>query len=257
MGLRVSVITVVYNGASTIADTLDSVAQQSYPDIEHIVIDGASSDSTVEVVRRYPHISQLISEPDQGIYDAMNKGVAAATGDVIVLLNADDHYQHDDVVQLAVNALQDNQVDACYADLVYVKTNDVDIVTRYWTSQAHRPGLCFSGWMPAHPTLFMRRSVYDKVGLFNIALKYQADLEFCARVFEVHGTSSVYVPQIWVRMRMGGVTNGSLKTMLQGNWESYQALKRLGLRSGFFRYFGAKLLPKVMQYVRRPNQEAR
>lgn len=253
MTLKVSIVTVVYNAVDTIADALTAVSQQSYDNIEHIVIDGASTDGTQSVIEQFEHIASFVSEPDKGIYDAMNKGIEKATGDVIGLLNADDFYQHKDVVRDAVQALEQNKVDACYAKLVYVDSVDTNKIVRYWESKDHFPGLCFTGWMPAHPTLFLRRAVYDRSGLFNTDLAYQADLEFCARIFEQSKISSVYVPQIWVRMRMGGVTNGSFKTMWQGNWESYYALKKLGLKTNPVCYFFGKFSPKFRQYFLKPR----
>ena len=249
---KVSIVTVVYNGALTIADTLRSVQQQTYADIEHIVIDGASTDETLAVVRQFPHVAHVLSEPDSGIYDAMNKGVSLATGDIVALLNADDQYQHDEVVEQAVNVMRESAVEACYADLVYVKQRDTRQVVRYWRSQTHQPGLCFSGWMPAHPTLFLLRSVYERAGLFDTSMQYQADLEFCARIFEKYKISSIYVPNFWVRMRMGGVTNRSLTTIFRGNWESYQALRKMGLKTACLPYFVKKLAPRIVQYLRRP-----
>ena len=249
MTLKVSIITVVYNGVDTIIDALTAVKRQSYGNIEHIVVDGASTDGTQAVVEQFDHVDKLVSEPDSGIYDAMNKGISMATGDVIGLLNADDFYQHEHVVSDAVDALESNNVDACYADLVYVDYANTEKIVRYWTSQDFTQGLCFKGWMPAHPTLFLRRSVYDRAGLFDTTLRYQADLEFCARIFEKTTISSIYIPELWVRMRMGGVTNGSIKTMWQGNWESYYALRKLGLNTNPVSYFLGKFLPKIKQYL--------
>jgi len=237
---------VVFNAEHTIGDALESVARQDYSDIEHIVVDGASTDNTmVEVEARANSLAKVVSEPDSGIYDAMNKGLALATGDVIGLLNADDVLQDSGVISQVVEAHQDESLDACYANLVYVKADDLSQVTRYWRSQSHYQGLCFRGWMPAHPTLYLKRRVYDKVGNFNTDLRYQADLEFCARAFEVHSIRSKYIPELWVRMRLGGVTNNSLSSMIKGNWESYKALRKLGLKrdpiSYFFIKFGSKL----------------
>lgn len=251
----VSIITVVFNAEETIADTLRSVSLQRYTNIEHIVIDGASTDKTLSVIKRYPHVAKVISEPDEGIYDAMNKGLSLASGEVVALLNADDHYQHDRVIDTAVAALYEQDVDACYADLVYVKYDHPAEVVRYWTSRSYEKGLCFSGWMPAHPTLFLRAHVYQQAGLFDTSLRYQADLEFCARIFEKLAITSAYVPEIWVRMRMGGVTNRSLKTVLAGNWESYQALKKLGLTTNPILFFARKWFPRLLQYLRRPKKE--
>ena len=253
MTLKVSIVTVVYNAVDTIADALTSVKQQSYDDIEHIIIDGASTDGTQAVIEKFGHIAKFVSESDTGIYDAMNKGVSMAKGDVIGLLNADDFYQHEHVIRDAVVALENHNVDACYADLVYVDAIVTDKIVRYWTSKSHSQGLCFTGWMPAHPTLFLRRSVYEQTGKFNTNLDYQADLEFCARVFEKTKISSIYIPEVWVRMRMGGVTNASFKTMWKGNWESYYALRELGLNMNPLRYFLGKFTPKLKQYFTKPT----
>lgn len=247
--MKVSIITVVFNAEHTVADAIASVAKQSHNDIEHIVIDGASTDGTLNVINANSGtIAHIISEPDTGIYDAMNKGVRLATGDIVGLLNADDVYEHDDVIAEVVEAHQDPLLDACYSDLVYVKADDLSQVTRYWRSKEYVKGLCFKGWMPAHPTLFLKRHVYDKVGLFNTELDYQADLEFCARAFELHSISSFYIPKLWVRMRLGGVTNGSIKTMVMGNWESYLALRKLGLKRDPISYFLIKFSSKLPQF---------
>lgn len=247
--MKVSIITVVFNAENTIADAIDSVASQSYDDIEHIVIDGASTDTTLSIIESNSgSIARIVSEPDTGIYDAMNKGIELASGDIIGLLNSDDVYQNNKVIAEVVHAHRDANLDACYADLVYVKADDLSEVTRYWRSQNYKKGLCFKGWMPAHPTLFLKRRVYDTVGLFNTNLKYQADLEFCARAFEKHQISSRYIDNIWVRMRLGGVTNGSIKTILAGNWESYLALKKLGLERNLISYFAIKFASKLPQF---------
>ena len=247
--LKVSIITVAFNAASTIEETIRSVASQDHPAIEHILIDGDSSDDTMEIVGRYQsHFAKIVSEPDNGIYDAMNKGIRLASGDVVGMLNADDVYQDETVLTQVAETLADDSLDACYADLVYVKTDDLSNVVRNWRSRDHTPGLSFRGWMPAHPTLFLKRQMYDRVGLFDTSLRYQADLEFCARLFEVYRVNSRYVPRLWVRMRLGGVTNNSLKTIMLGNWESYLALRRLGLRRNVFNYFAIKFASRIRQF---------
>lgn len=250
--MKVSIITVVFNAEHTIGDALDSVANQDYANIEHIVIDGASTDNTMsEVNARAKNLAEVVSEPDSGIYDAMNKGLALASGDVIGLLNADDVLQDNTVISQVVAEHQDESLDACYANLVYVKPNDLDQVTRYWRSRNHYKGLCFKGWMPAHPTLYLKRRVYDKVGNFNTELHYQSDLEFCARAFEIHSISSKYIPKLWVRMRLGGVTNNSLSSMIKGNWESYIALRKLGLKRDPISYFLIKFGSKLPSFFRK------
>ena len=169
--MKISIITVALNAEHTIGDALNSVASQSHTDIEHIVIDGASTDGTMRVVNQHrAGLSHIVSEPDSGIYDAMNKGLGLARGEVIGILNADDVYQDDSVLSQVAHAHKEKNIDACYADLVYVKPDSLQTVTRYWRSRNYTPGLCFRGWMPAHPTFFIKKHVYDKVGLFNTKL---------------------------------------------------------------------------------------
>jgi glycosyltransferase involved in cell wall biosynthesis len=250
--MKVSIITVVFNAEHTIADALRSVASQTHSDIEHIVVDGASTDATLRVIQaNSDRVAKLISEPDKGIYDAMNKGLELATGEVIGLLNADDVLQDETIISQVAAAHADQDLDACYADLVYVKQNDLTQVTRFWRSRDYKKGLCFNGWMPAHPTLYLKRRVYDRVGNFNTDLRYQADLEFCARAFEVHTIASRYIPSLWVRMRLGGVTNNSIESMLKGNWESYLALRKLGLKKDPISYFLIKFGSKLPSFLRR------
>lgn len=246
--MKLSVITVCFNSVSTIQDTIESVASQSYADIEHIVIDGASNDGTLDVLKSHKDkLSRLVSEPDQGIYDAMNKGISLATGDVVGILNADDFYAHNDVVSRIMSLHQDQSLDACYADLVYVDPSDLNRIIRRWKSRDYQSGLCFKGWMPAHPTLYLKRRVYEKAGLYDASLRLQSDLEFCARIFELHNISSVYAPEQWVTMRGGGASHNSLKNFIEGNWESYQALKKLGLRRNPVSYFVTKFASKLPQ----------
>lgn len=247
--IKISVVTVVFNARHTIADTILSVAAQRYANVEHIVVDGASNDGTLDIINQHrDKLSQFVSEPDTGIYDAMNKGIALATGDVIGMLNADDVFQDESVLDQVARAHSDVELDAVYADLVYVSKNDLSNVVRYWRSKQHNQGLCFKGWMPAHPTLYLKKSVYQKVGLYNTELRYQADLEFCARAFELHHINSRYINELWVRMRLGGVTNNSAATMFKGNWESYLALKKLGLKRNPISFFLFKFIPKLTQF---------
>ncbi len=239
----------VFNAEKTIADAINSVIDQTHPNIEHILIDGKSTDKSLQIINQYSkHLTHIVSEVDDGLYFAMNKGIALASGDVIGFLNADDIYQDSSVLAQVADAFKDDSLDACYADLVYVKQNNLKKIVRYWRSQKHYSGLSFRGWMPAHPTLFIKRETFNRVGNFNTDLKYQADLEFCTRLFESQSINSRYIPKLWVRMRLGGVTNNSLLTMVKGNWESYLALKNLGLRRNPFSYFFIKFTSRVRQY---------
>ncbi len=248
----VSIITVCYNAVGTIEQTLASVAEQEGVTLEHIVIDGNSNDGTQTLVKRQQRDGlTLVSEPDQGLYDAMNKGARLARGQYIAFLNADDVYAHSKVVADAVAALTEHAVDCVYANLVFVDQQHGASVKRVWSSRCYAPGLALSGWMPAHPTMFMRRSVFIDLGGFDLSLQYQADLEFCARAFEVSKMSSHFVPEVWVLMRLGGISTGAWLTRIKGNWESYLALRRLGLRrdpiSFFLIKFGRKI-PELFQF---------
>lgn len=229
--MKISVVTVVFNGASTLEDTILSVARQTHPDVEHIIVDGGSTDGTLEVIARHRHrLAVVISEPDNGLYDAMNKGISAASGDVIGTLNSDDVYADDSVLAQVATVMQDPQYDACYADLVYVDAIDTTRVIRVWRSRPFTTGLFLQGWMPAHPTFFVRRAVYEKYGLFDTAYKLQADFELTMRFLEVHGVKSAHVKRFWVRMRWGGLSNRSVFNIIRGNLEAFRACRRHGLR---------------------------
>ncbi|MEO0367741.1 MAG: glycosyltransferase family 2 protein, partial [Pseudomonadota bacterium] len=251
----VSIVTVSFNAELTISATIESVASQKGVRIEHIIVDGASTDGTISVVERYrQQLALFISEPDDGLYFAMNKGAAKATGTYLAFLNADDVYAHDGVVAAAITAIERENVEASYADLVFIDSNDGDKVKRVWTSQPHREGLCWNGWMPAHPTLFMQRRIFDELGGFDVGLKYQSDLEFCARAFEVRKIQSVYVADTWVRMRLGGISTGEWGRRIEGNWESYQALKKLGLKRNPISFFTLKFASKLPQWFKRKRE---
>lgn len=247
--MKITIITVVLNAADTIGDTLRSISAQTAPPHQHLIVDGGSTDGTLEIIKEHlGHPITLVSEPDDGLYDAMNRGLRRATGDVIGFLNADDMYASNLVLARIASSFKSANVDACYADLVYVDQFDTKKVVRNWISQPYQPGLSFKGWMPAHPTFYMTRSGYQKVGEFDTSLKYQADLEFCARAFEVHHINTLYIPELWVRMRLGGVTNNSILAMVKGNWESYAALRRLGMRRDPVSYFVIKFSSRLKQF---------
>jgi glycosyltransferase involved in cell wall biosynthesis len=255
--MKISIITVCYNSAATIADTLRSVAAQDYPDIEHIVIDGASKDGTVALVRAHTgHVVRVVSEPDKGIYDAMNKGLALATGDVVGFLNADDMYEGTDAVTRIAAGFQPDtgpspQLDAVYGDLILVDPVEVSRIVRYWQSCPHQPGLCAQGWMPPHPTLYVRRAVLAATGGFNTDYKIQSDFELILRLFEVVELRSRYLPTTLVRMRMGGTTTGSFKNIIKGNIEAARACEVHGFGGGVAFMF-KKMSRKIPQFLARP-----
>lgn len=251
--MKISIVTVCFNSAETLADTIEAVACQTYPDKEHIVVDGASTDGTLDMLKASPSLSHFVSEPDQGIYDAMNKGIAMVTGDVVGTLNADDFYYDDTVLSQVAEVFADPTVDACYADLIYVDKLDTNKIVRYWKSCDYRPGLFERGWMPAHPTFFVRRSVYQKFGGFDLNFRRQADFELTMRFLATHGISSRYIPSIWVKMRMGGVSNNSILGVIKGNLEAYRACRKNGLEVWMLPFIARKVLSRIPQFFRKPG----
>jgi len=246
--LGISVVTVVKNGAATIADCVESVLAQTYP-VEYIVIDGGSTDGTIDIVNQYSSgISTIISEPDKSIYDAMNKGVALARGSVLGMLNADDVYAHESVIAHVAEAFEDPTIESCYGDLIYVDPDDCSRITRYWRSGPYKRNLFYNGWMPPHPTFFARRSVYEMYGGFNVGLGTSADYELMLRFLLKHGISSVYIPDLMVIMRGGGVSNISVRNRWRANRTDMKAWKVNGLVPRRWTIV-AKPLSKLLQYV--------
>ena len=240
--MKISIVTVCLNSAATIESTLKSVQAQDYPDIEHVVIDGGSSDGTLEILQRHRHhLAALISEPDQGLYDAMNKGISLAAGDVIGLLNADDVLNDAGVISRVAQTLNDSDIDGCYANVVYVDACQPHQIVRHWNSSEYQSGAAAYGWMPAHPTMYIRTAQLHEVGQYRTDIGSQADLEFCVRVFEQHNLALQYIPEVWVRMRTGGVTNRSWREIISGNWRSYRAIRELGYAPNPFTFFARKL----------------
>ena len=250
--IKISVITVCYNSATTIKDTITSIASQSYPSVEHIIVDGASKDSTMEIVKASSSVTNFISEPDNGIYDAMNKGIGMVTGDVIGTLNADDFYADENVLAEVAKIFENPEIDACYADLVYVAQTDTQKILRYWKSRVFSPGLFKRGWMPAHPTFFVRRHLYEELGGFDLEYELQADFELTMRFLEIYRINAVYIPRIIVKMRIGGASNQSLSNIIKGNIEAYRACKKNHL--SILPIFNLlKILSRVPQFFKRPQ----
>ena len=251
--MRVSIVTVAFNSASTIVDTLDSVSRQIYPDIEHFVIDGGSSDGTVDLVRaRAERVSKFVSEPDSGIYDAMNKGLRLCTGDIIGFLNSDDIYSSDETVSSIVAAFDDAGVDAVHGDLVYVRREDPCFVVRHWRATPFSPGAFSLAWSPAHPTFYVRRSVIDRVGEFNTSYKVASDLDFMLRVLEVGRYKSKVIPQVLIRMRVGGVSNSSVCGIVKQNLDVIEAIRSHELSVSPLVFMLAKVFRRLHQFVSRP-----
>lgn len=245
--MKITVITVAYNSAATIADTLQSVASQSHPDVEHWVIDGKSRDDTLRVVHANMHPGLLVSsEPDKGIYDAMNKGLARATGDIVGFLNADDLFADPHALARIASAFEDPGIDACFGDLVYV-TSDNRKVVRYWKSKPFVRGSFARGWCPAHPTFYARRTVMERLGPFDLSYRLAADTEFMMRYLERGDVRSVHIPHVQVRMRVGGATNQSWGNIARQNKEIFQALRKHALPYSTISFWAHKLTSRLWQ----------
>jgi glycosyltransferase involved in cell wall biosynthesis len=250
---KFSIITVVFNNETTIADTVRSVAMQTYPNIEYLVIDGKSTDGTLERLRDSDDtVTLLISEPDKGIYDAMNKGIALASGEFIGFINADDFYPSATVLATVAAAFEKSGADCCYGDLCYVSQVDPTRTVRYWRSADFVPGAFEKSWSPPHPTFFVRRSVYQRLGGFDLSFKIAADFELMARYLEAARITSCYIPEVLVKMRLGGTSNRSLSNIFKQNAEIRRAFSKNGLRSSLVSFVLNKLVTRAIQFVRRP-----
>jgi glycosyltransferase involved in cell wall biosynthesis len=251
--VKISIITVCWNSEATIEDTLKSVASQTHPLVEHIVVDGQSSDRTMEIVRRYPHIAKVVSERDRGIYDAMNKGLALATGEVIGTLNADDYFADRDVLSAVADAFQDEALEVTYADLCYVDKSDTTRVVRYWRSSDFVPGSYRHGWCPPHPTFFVRRSAYNRYGNFDLVYRIASDVELTMRFLEKHRARFRYLGRVLVHMRLGGTSNKNILNIIRQNREIWQALKTHGLSPSIVGFIIGKIASRGKQFVLRPK----
>ncbi len=249
--MKISIITVSLNSETFINDCLASVNQQNYNDIEHIIIDGGSTDKTINIVKKYSHIKKIVSEPDKGIYDAMNKGIEIATGEIIGFLNSDDFYANDYVLSNVADIFKkQNHVDACYADMIYTSKFDISKNIRYWKSSKFFPGLFSKGWCPPHQTFFARSSIYEKFGFFNLEYSIASDVELMMRFLEVNKINTLYVSELWIKMRMGGTTNKSFKNILFQNKEVLHALKRHNLSVNFISFILNKFISRSLQFLK-------
>lgn len=248
--MKVSVITVCYNSAETIVDTLISVAGQAAVEVEHILVDGGSTDGTLAIIERYgEHVARLISEPDNGIYDAMNKGLRVATGDVIGFLNADDVYADENVLATVAGVMAGEQLDALYGDVAFFRSGNPALTVRRYSSARFGPERIAWGWMPAHPALFLKRSVYERFGVFRTDYRIAGDFELVARIF--HGGTLKYrhVPNVLVRMRTGGVSTGGWRNTILLNQEVLRACRENGIDTNLFKIL-SKYPRKLLEFVR-------
>ena len=245
--MKISIITTTYNSEATIRDTLESVNAQTYPHIEHIIVDGNSKDNTLEIVKKYgKRVSILISEPDNGIYDAMNKGIQAATGDVIGILNSDDFFTSDDVISAIVFAFENNDIDAVYGDVHYINPDNLNKCVRYYSSAVFRPSLFKFGLMPAHPSFYVKRSCYEKYGVYSLDYKIASDFDLLVRFIHIHKIKYKYLKKDFVTMRTGGVSTKNLNSRMILNKEGAKACKKYGIRTNLL-LLSLKYLYKIFE----------
>ena len=233
--MKISIITTTYNSASTIKDTLESVNSQNYSIIEHIIVDGGSKDNTLNLVERYgKSVSTVISEPDKGIYDAMNKGIKAATGDVIGMLNSDDFFTSDDIIETVVDNFKNSDIDALYGDIHFVNPDDISKCVRYYSSAIFKPSLFRFGFMPAHPSFYMKRDLYEKYGLYSLDYKIASDYDLLIRYLHREKIKYKYINKDFVTMRTGGVSTENFNSIVTLNKEIVKACKKYGIYTNMF-----------------------
>lgn len=247
--MKVSIITPTFNSAATLATTLESVCRQDHPDIEHIIVDGQSSDDTVDISRSYPHVARVVSEPDAGLYDAINKGIRLATGDLIGILNSDDFFPSPSVVSRIVDAVRRSDVDAVFGDVAFVRAGNPDKIVRMYSSRKFHPRLFARGYMPAHPTFYARRRCYEQFGLYQTDYRIAADYELLMRFIYRNRISYAYVPMTMVHMRTGGVSNRTIASRYVLNREIVRACRENGVTTNMG-VLSLKYFFKVFEYIK-------
>jgi glycosyltransferase involved in cell wall biosynthesis len=247
---KISIITVSYNNEKTIEDTIRSVKAQTYPLVEHIIVDGSSNDNTMAIVNKYKDdLGPILSEPDEGIYFAMNKGIKLATGDIIGFINADDILASNTVLASVAKTLEDDNLDSCYANLVYVKTGNMDKIIRFWMSSPFNWELFSTGWSPPHPTFYVKKKIYEQFGYFDLNFKMGNDVELMMRFLERYRISSRYVAEVWVKMRLGGVSNNSIKNIFIQNLEIYHGARKNRVPFFIPEFIFGKIKDRILQYI--------
>ncbi len=245
--MKVSLITVTFNSAKTLRTTLQSVANQTWNDIEHIIIDGDSADNTLSVVNDFGHVSKVISEKDHGIYDAMNKGITNSSGDIIGFLNSDDWLYDKNIIEEIAKQFINSDIDAVYGDLEFVKNEEDMNPKRVWVSEDFKDNLFKNGWVPPHPTFYTKSEIFNKYGVFDAKLKFAADFDIMCRFISKHKIKTKYMPGKKVKMRLGGATTKNIKNIILGNIEIYNSLKKNNVRISNF-FFFKKILLKLTQF---------
>jgi glycosyltransferase involved in cell wall biosynthesis len=245
--MKITIITTTYNSSAFIADCLKSVNNQTYNNIEHIIIDGASKDNTLEIIKNVPsRIVKIVSEPDKGIYDAMNKGIKLATGDVIGILNSDDFFTSDNVIQSVVDTFHNNNIDALYGDVHFVDPDDLNKCVRYYSSAVFKPTLFRFGFMPAHPSFYMKRECYEKFGLFALDYKIASDYDLLIRYLYKEKIKYKYLKKDFVTMRTGGISTENFYSRVTLNKEIVKACRKYGIYTNMF-MLSLKYLYKIFE----------
>lgn len=248
--MKISIVTVTYNSEKTLADTIQSVIRQDYDDIEYIIIDGGSKDGTINIVNKYKeYVHQFISEPDKGIYDAMNKGIFMATGDIVGFLNSDDFFEDEDVVSTIANTMEkDPELDGIHADLYYVDSINTNKVVRYWCTRPFPKAGFFTGWHPAHPTFYVKKECYCKLGGYRLDMPLSADFELMFRFIQCNHIKVKHIDKVFVRMRLGGATSKNLSSIVKGIKQCKYAFNVNGQHMPRL-YPAYRLIPKLFQLV--------
>lgn len=251
--MKISIVTVAYNAEKTISETIESVCSQSYSNIEYIVIDGASTDRTCEIIEEHKYrnkISRAISEADDGIYFAMNKGIAMSTGDVVGFLNADDCYAHSKVIEMIAAVFENQEIDCCYGDLYFINRKFSEKIIRKWHSNEYKDGSFEKGWMPPHPTLFVRKNFLEACSGFDTSYQMASDFDLCLRLLAKYRLRSQYIPSPLVLMKSGGVSS-TIRGLIIGNLESHRACIRNNLKASILPLFViTKVFSKIQQFIK-------
>lgn len=255
--MKITIITVSYNSEKTIRDTINSVLSQSSKQIEYIIVDGLSTDNTVDIIKSYEddfkknEISfHWISEKDNGLYDAINKGIGLATGDIVGILNSDDFYIDNNVVDNIINSFNEHAIDCVYGNLLYVKSDDTNIITRTWKSKSFNKGLFEKSWTPAHPTFYCKKELYDKFGTYRTDFEIAADVELMYRFLDVHNSKSLYLGMDFIKMREGGISNRGIKSTITITKELKKSITENGGNFNVFKYLFFKSLKIKQLFVK-------
>jgi glycosyltransferase involved in cell wall biosynthesis len=246
--MRISVITVTFNSAATLAHTLETVRDQDYADVEHVLIDGASGDETVNIIKNFPHVQNWISEKDRGLYDAINKGIARATGDVVGILNSDDFFPHNGVLSVIAAGFAEKKVDAIYGDIAFVKPVNLQKIVRLYSARKFHPKKFGYGFMPPHPSFYAKRQLFHEFGNYQTDYKIAADYELLMRFLFKYKISSAYISEILVYMRTGGVSNENILSRVTLNKEIIRACRENGVSTNMF-ILSLKYFRKVFEFI--------